>query len=118
MKGSNVEEIKRAQLDLAFDNGYVTICPRCHDELVLSQFALGDYIGATGGEDLEIFAVDRASNLTRIAEICGVDIEGRLRYLRENDDQPFLLCGECAEKVNRNLYEESVEQWPVEQGSS
>ena len=113
MRGSTVEEIKRAQLDSAFAQGYVTICPRCHDKLVLSQLRLGDYLEETGGDQEE-----RAVVLTRIAEICGVELEARIRYLRETDNEPFLLCLRCAEKVTTNLYEENVEEWPVEQGSS
>jgi hypothetical protein len=112
MRGSTVEEIKRAQLDSAFAQGYVTICPRCHDKLVLSQIALGDYLEVTGGDQEE-----RAVVLTRIAEICGVELEARIRFMRDCD-KPFLLCLRCAEKVNENLYEESIEEWPVELGSS
>ena len=112
MKGSTVEEIKRAQLDSAFAEGYVKICPRCHDKLILSQLRLGDYLEATGGDQIE-----RAVVLTRIAEICGGEIEARIRYLRDCD-KPLLLCLRSAEKVAENLYEESIEEWPVEQGSS
>ena len=112
MRGSTVEEIKRAQLDSAFAQGYVTICPRCHDKLILSQLRLGDYLGATGGDEGE-----RAVVLTRIAQICGVEIEARIRYLRDCD-KPLLLCLRCASVIAENLYEESIEEWPVEQGSS
>jgi hypothetical protein len=113
MRGSTVEEIKRAQLDCAFSNGYVSICPRCHDSLVLSQLLLGDYL-----EEMAVNnAVDRATQLTRIAEICGVDIEGRFRYMRDTKEA-FLLCAKCAEKLKIDDYLESIEEWPVEQGSS
>jgi hypothetical protein len=115
MRGSSVEEIKRAQLDCAFSNGYVGICPRCHDSLVLSQLLLCDYL-----EEIMAVndAVDRATQLTRIAEICGVDIEGRFRYLRDTK-KAFLLCAKCAEKVrDGELWRESIELWPLEQGSS
>ena len=113
MRGSTVEEIKRAQLDCAFSNGYVSICPRCHDSLVLSQLLLGDYL-----EEMAVNnAVDRATQLTRIAEICGVDIEGRYRYMRDTKEA-FLLCAKCAEKVKIDDYLESIELWPLEQGSS
>jgi hypothetical protein len=113
MRGSTVEEIKRAQLDCAFSNGYVSICPRCHDSLVLSQLLLGDYLEEMAVND----AVDRATQLTRIAEICGVDIEGRFRYMRDTKEA-FLLCAKCAEKLKIDDYLESIEEWPVEQGSS
>ena len=113
MRGSTVEEIKRAQLDCAFSNGYVSICPRCHDSLVLCQLLLGDYLEEMAVND----AVDRATQLTRIAEICGVDIEGRFRYMRDTKEA-FLLCAKCAEKLKIDDYLESIEEWPVEQGSS
>jgi hypothetical protein len=114
MRGSSVEEIKRAQLDSAFANGYVIICPRCHDKLILGQLRLGDYLEGLEGEFDQL---DRATQLTRIAQICGVEIEARIRFMRDCD-KPFLLCLRCAEKVGENLYEESIEEWPVEQGSS
>jgi len=112
MRGSSVEEIKRAQLDSAFAEGYVKICPRCQDKLILSQIALGDYLEATGGNEGE-----RAVALTRIAQIFGVEIEARIRFMRDCD-KPFLLCLRCAEKVGENLYEESIKEWPLELGSS
>ena len=121
MRGSTVEEIKRAQLDCAFSNGYVSICPRCHDSLVLSQLLLGDYLEEQEGEFDQL---DRATQLTRIAQICGVDIDGRIRYLRGSkklDSEPFLLCMPCAEAIkfgSKIGEEESIEEWPLEQGSS
>lgn len=117
MRGSTVEEIKRAQLDCIISDGYVGICPRCHDSLVLSQLLLCDYLEEQDGEFDQL---DRATQLTRIAEICGVDIEGRIRYLRlRSGDKSFLLCAKCARQVEVSEGEdESIEEWPVEQGCS
>lgn len=116
------DEVKTEHLDNGLSGGYVTICPRCHDSLVLSEFGLQDYLETNEAEQREreiqgSNIVQRANELRNIVEFCGVSIEGRIRHMRDSDNG-FLLCGECAEKVKINEYHESIELWPLEQGSS